>query len=89
MIIIKLAKHYQKDIATYDIPLPKEVESDGFFILKFQTPKDYLLYSMLLVDIRDRLEFEIIMRSKVEGYRKLVFCKQLIQSIEAHKFNLN
>ncbi|MDN3548173.1 hypothetical protein [Mucilaginibacter aquaedulcis] len=89
MITIKLAKHYQDDIATYELPLPKEVESDGYFILKFKTPKDFLLYSMKLVDIRDRLEFEIIMRSKVEKYRKLVFCKKLIQFIEAHKSNLN
>jgi len=85
MIIIKLAKHYQDDIATYHLPLPKEVESDGQFILKFQTPKDYYLYSMQLVDIRDRLEFEIIMRSKVEKFHKLLFCKKLLGSMANHK----
>jgi hypothetical protein len=89
MIVIKLAKHYQEDIATYNLPLPKEVESDGFFIFKFETPKDYFLYSMLLIDIRDRLEFEIILRSRIDDFDKLLFCKKLLRSIDVKKLNLN
>ena len=89
MIVIKLAKHYQEDIATHDLPLPQLVESDGFFILKFLTQKDYFLYSLQLIDIRDRLEFDLIIKSNIKKLPKLVFCKKLIRSIENQKYSLN
>jgi len=89
MIVIKLAKHYQEDIATYGLPLPELVETDGFFMLKFLTPKAYFLYSLRLMEIRDRLEFDLILKSKIEKLPKLVFCTKLIRSIENQKYNLN
>ncbi|MGF7039364.1 hypothetical protein M2273_002616 [Mucilaginibacter lappiensis] len=81
MIIVPLGYQFQDDIVTYNLPLPKHTEKTDKFILKFNTHKDFFLYSMLLTDIRDRLEFEIIMSKKIYNLNKLIFCKKLLRCI--------
>jgi hypothetical protein len=87
MIIVPLGYQFQDDIVTYNLPLPKHTEKTDKFILKFNTNKDFFLYSMLLTDIRDRLEFEIIIRKRVYDLDKLIFCKKLISCINQLRIN--
>lgn len=85
MIIVKLGYQFQEDIETYHLPLPEQFETTDQFIMKFNTAKEFFLYSMELTDVRDRLEFEVIMNRKAQKLNKLVFCKKLIKCMDQVK----
>ena len=82
MITVPLGFQFQLDMQTHGLPFPSDIGNADQFIMTFDNSKAFYLYAMLLIDIRDRLEFEMINNRKLWKLPKLLFCKKLITTMQ-------